>query len=238
MKVIVSLTSWKKRIETSVMTIKSIMNQDYPEYHIELNLDRENFPSGISDLPAELVDMCSDQKLKIYWSDWDMKVWEKSVPTMRRHRGEDYVMIQADDDVIYSRTYISSVVRQLENFPECEYFNTQSSGIAGEYSVFRSSLLNKAEPYLTDNFIREVKVDDCCWLHIFNKFHVSMAPRIQEKLTEDRLLGYSFRREFSDKLPQGISDVSEWNKTIGEYPMKVLQKELERITRQLYGGIR
>jgi hypothetical protein len=111
--------------------------------------------------------------------------------------------------------------------------NTTTVGIAGEYMAYRSSFLHKCAPYLTNDFIAKVRVDDCCWFWFFRKFGVTQAPALPTALCQDRLQGYSYRREFNTSLPNGISSIADWTKNDGEYPMAVLQSELTIIQQHL-----
>lgn len=232
-KIVVGLTTWKKRIKTAYKTIESILNQTRPADCVELNVDYENFPNGIMDIPTEIVALANKfSNFKIYWSYKDYKVWLKSVPSIRRHVGEDYLLFTLDDDCIYNEDYIE---KSLANFDRSkyQYMNTSTQGIAGEYMLYDGNFLDKCRPYLTNDFIEKVKVDDCCMLHFANKFGAKLAPRVPEDICKDQLLGYSYRREFSKELPPGVNDVSHWTKNDGTYPMSILQQELTIITRQL-----
>ena len=66
-KLIVSLTSWKKRIGNANITIESILNQTRKADSVELNLDRENFPNGLSDLPDSITELKKSGKIKVFF---------------------------------------------------------------------------------------------------------------------------------------------------------------------------
>ena len=51
MRVIASMTTWKKRVHQAHITIQSILNQSVVPDIIEINVDYENFPNGMNDLP-------------------------------------------------------------------------------------------------------------------------------------------------------------------------------------------
>jgi hypothetical protein len=230
MKVIVGVTSWKKRISTASLTLKSILEQTVKADSIELNLDYENFPNGRNDLPNDIVAL--EQKydnFHIFFEDKDYRVWLKSVPSVRRHSGEEYVLFTLDDDCTYYPNYIEESLKMLDTHASCDAMNTSSNGIAGEYMVYRSRFLEKCLPYLTNEFISKVRVDDCCWFWFFRKFKVVQAPRVDKDICKDRMQGFSYRRVFNSSLPNNVKSESEWTKMDGEYPMGVLQEEMRII---------
>ena len=63
---IVSLTSWKKRIDIVHNAIESIMNQTVKPDKIVLNLSLDEFPSGNDELPENLTSLI-DNGLEIGW---------------------------------------------------------------------------------------------------------------------------------------------------------------------------
>ena len=231
MKVYAALTSWPKRIVTAYETIESILSQSAHLDGVELNLYSGDFPDGISSLPKDIRDIYADvPNFSIHFHDRDLKVWLKSVPSIRRHRGEEYTLFTLDDDCVYDVDYVLEGLRSLDS-GDFDAINNQSGvckdwiwqGIAGEYMAYRSSFLEKCRPYLTDNFCEKVMVDDCCWFWLFRKFGVRQAPRTRDGLARDRILGYSYRRCFNP------GDASAMTKNNGDYPMERLVKEMEII---------
>ena len=93
MKIYAGFTSWPKRIDTAHETAESILDQSMPVDGVELNLYAGDFPNGYQDLPESLKRLKEENpKFSIYFHGRDLKVWLKSVPTIRRHAGEDYVL--------------------------------------------------------------------------------------------------------------------------------------------------
>lgn len=231
MKVYVGVTSWPKRIATARETIESILSQSAHINAVELNLYEGDFPKGRADLPTSLTRLeAIYNNFHIYFHKRDLKVWLKSVPSIRRHSGEDYTLFTLDDDCIYDREYVLEGLLSLDS-GNYDVINNQSGvckdgvwqGIAGEYMAYRSEFLEKCRPYLTDDFCEKVMVDDCCWFWLFRKFNVRQAPRTRDGLARDRLLGYSYRRCFNP------GDPSKMTKNNGDYPMERLVKEMEII---------
>lgn len=107
--IIVSMTTWNKRINQIEETINSILNQTVKPYKIELNLDYENFPNGYDDIPENIKKMPID--INFYHKDF--KCWLKIIPTIRKHYGEKYVLFTIDDDITYPPTYIEESMNEL-----------------------------------------------------------------------------------------------------------------------------
>ena len=80
-KAIISLTSWKARINTVSKTIFSLLKQ-CPGFHIVLVLSEEEFTNKEKDLPEELLYMENEGFLEFLW-----------VKENEKERGEIYLSI-------------------------------------------------------------------------------------------------------------------------------------------------
>ena len=126
MKVYVALTSWPKRIVTAHETIESMLNQSAHIDGVELNLYSGDFPDGISNLPKNIRDIYVDvPNFSIHFHDHDLKVWLKSVPSIRRHRGEEYTLFTLDDDCVYDVDYVLEGLSSLDS-GDFDAINNQS----------------------------------------------------------------------------------------------------------------
>lgn len=94
-KAIISLTSWKARINTVGKTIYSLI-KNCPGFHIVLNLTTVEFPNKEADLPQDLRIMLDNNYFEILWHKKDYKVFMKTLFTMDKYR--DVPIISADDD--------------------------------------------------------------------------------------------------------------------------------------------
>ena len=102
MKIIVGMTTWTKRINDCRTTIESMLKQTRMPDAIELNLDLENFPRGLADIPDWLKEMeAMNDNLWIYFRQNDIKCYQKFIPTIRRHCGTRYILVTLDDDNDY-----------------------------------------------------------------------------------------------------------------------------------------
>ena len=106
-KIIVSLTSWPKRINNVVIVIESLLNQSIKPDIIQINLSNEEFKNKEYDLPEELIKLIkNNSNIEIEWVDRNDGVFKKIIPTLKKHYGEDYLLLSVDDDYIYRNDYV------------------------------------------------------------------------------------------------------------------------------------
>ena len=101
--VIVSLTSWKKRINTVGKTIKSILDHCNP-YKIVLTLSGEEFPNMANDLPFDLLQYAREGKVEIQWVHGNVRSFKKVLYTLERYK--NFPVVSADDDCLYKEDYV------------------------------------------------------------------------------------------------------------------------------------
>lgn len=100
--VIVSLTSWKERIEFVSKTIFSVAK--YEPYKIVLCLSIDEFPRKEEELPNDLKLLAENQIVEILWIKENVKCFKKILFTMDKYK--DYPIVSADDDCIYTENYV------------------------------------------------------------------------------------------------------------------------------------
>lgn len=101
--VIVSLTSWKKRINTVGKTIESILDHCNP-YKIVLTLSGEEFPNLANDLPFDLLQYARDGEVEIQWVHGNVRSFKKVLYTLERYK--NFPVVSADDDCLYKEDYV------------------------------------------------------------------------------------------------------------------------------------
>lgn len=114
-KVIVSLTSYPKRIHTVYKVIESLWNQKKCADRIILYLSIEEFPQKASDLPKELVEMIEVNGFHIEWVEGNLKSHKKYYDALQQY--ENDIVITVDDDIKYADTLISDLIESYERFP-------------------------------------------------------------------------------------------------------------------------
>lgn len=97
-KAIISLTSWKARINTVSKTLYSLIQQ-CPGFHIVLVLSEEEFPKKEAELPDNLMLFVENDLIEILWVYKNYKSFKKVLFTMDKYR--DVPVISADDDMVY-----------------------------------------------------------------------------------------------------------------------------------------
>ena len=124
--IVVSLTSWTKRIHSVKRVVESIMNNTMQPDKVYLNLSKTEF-AGI-ELPQDLVDYFnSDDRLIINWvSGPNTKAMKKIFPILDYLQDED-IIIDADDDILFPKTLIESRVSDFNRYNRkcCFRFNNK-----------------------------------------------------------------------------------------------------------------
>ena len=133
-RAIISMTSWRARINTCSKTIFSLLQQ-CPGFHIVLVLSEEEFPLMEKELPENLMLFVENELIEILWIYPNWKSFKKVLPTMDKYR--DVPVISADDDCIYTCNYAQELYDKWKNDKNekpiiytidlCRKFNTSFS---------------------------------------------------------------------------------------------------------------
>lgn len=116
MKIVVSMTSYPKRIVNVGKSIYALLNkQTLPPDEIYIWLSTEEFPNKENDLPKDLVLFSEvSNKIKIKWV-------EKNTYVHKRHEIfkiiKDAYVFFMDDDVYYNEDLIKTVVEKAKQYP-------------------------------------------------------------------------------------------------------------------------
>lgn len=102
---VVSLTSWKGRINTVSKTIYSIYEQC--KCHIVLTLSTDEFPGKEKELPEDLMAFVNEGIVELLWVKENEKCFKKILYTMEKYK--DIPVISADDDCIYTENYVKNL---------------------------------------------------------------------------------------------------------------------------------
>ena len=101
-RAIISLTSWKARINTVSKTLYSLLTQ-CPGFHIVLVLSEEEFPKMMDELPENLKLFVDNELIEVLWVYKNYKSLKKIIPTMLKY--PNIPIISADDDCIHKCKY-------------------------------------------------------------------------------------------------------------------------------------
>ena len=114
-RVVVSLTSYPKRINTVYLAIQSILKQTEPPDEIVLWLANSQFPNLEKDLPTSLCQLLSEQ-VKVKWTT-DIKSYKKLIPALTEY--PDDIIITIDDDLIFDEHLIELLLKGYCKYPHC-----------------------------------------------------------------------------------------------------------------------
>lgn len=101
-KGIISLTSWRERINDTAGAVLWNLALMCPEYHIVLVLSEDEFPNKEKDLPKYILQL-EEMRIEILWVKKNYKTLKKVLFTMQKY--PDVPIISADDDRIYFCDY-------------------------------------------------------------------------------------------------------------------------------------
>jgi len=113
-KAIISLTSWKARINTVCKTLFSLIDQ-CPGFHIVLVLSEEEFPKKEDELPENLKIFIDNDLIEVLWVYKNYKSFKKVLFTMDKYR--NVPVISADDGCIYVRNYAEELYQNWLSHP-------------------------------------------------------------------------------------------------------------------------
>ena len=138
-KIIVSLTSWPKRIFNVATVINSLLNQKIKPDLIELNLSILEFPKKEKNLPNDLNLLIKKNKIiEINWIQKNTSVFKKIIPTIQKFYGMNYYLLSVDDDWIYTKRYIETMIYNIEKY-NSDSFCLGKSKVIGNRMIYKST---------------------------------------------------------------------------------------------------
>ena len=114
-QIIVSLTSFPKRIGTVNITIKTLLKQTLPPDKLILWLAEEEFPNKEKDLPEELLEL-KREGLEIGWCE-NIRSYKKLIPALKLY--PDAIIVTADDDLYYHPQWLERLYKTYLDNPKC-----------------------------------------------------------------------------------------------------------------------
>ncbi len=113
-ELIVSMTSYPKRIKKAWVALKSVLSQSEKADRVILWLTKEDFPGGEQDLPEQLLEL-KNLGLTIEWCS-SMGSYQKLIPALQKY--PDAVLVTADDDMFYNSDWLKLLWDQYHKEPE------------------------------------------------------------------------------------------------------------------------
>lgn len=122
-KAVISLTSWKKRIDTVYKTIQNLFDI-CTGFHICLTLSTDEFPNREKELPKSLMKL--SDKFEIIWVKENIRCFKKIILAMAKY--SNLPIISADDDCIYIKNYAEELYQAYLKNNQCIYsYNTDTN---------------------------------------------------------------------------------------------------------------
>lgn len=114
-KIIVSLTSYKPRINDVKYTIYSLLNQSFPPDKLILWLDEDSFPQREENLPQDLLNL-EQFGLTIDWCE-NLRSYKKLIFALEKY--PDDIIVTADDDLFYRPDWLKILYAEHVKYPDC-----------------------------------------------------------------------------------------------------------------------
>ena len=173
-KAIISLTSWKARIDTVGLTIFSLVKQ-CPGFHIVLTLSEDEFPAKEAELPDTIMAFVDNDMIEILWVKRNFKAYKKFLFTAQKYKG--IPIISADDDCLYTCNYAETLYKKwLETkIPVIRYTERNEKITQGPCTLYCLSptLVQKFLNTLTDREIEKSR-DDIVFSFFLERYGVDM----------------------------------------------------------------
>lgn len=168
--VVVTMTSWVKRIGNVKKVVESVMNNTLKPDRLYLNLSKTEF-EGI-DLPEDLVEYFnSDDRLILNWVEGENTKSMKKVFPILEYLDDDDIIINVDDDALLPKFFIESRYNEfkIKNAPITSCNNPRFHIIdksleiwsCGAGSLFQKKMLNEYERFMNDELIHTYHDDKC-----------------------------------------------------------------------------
>ena len=169
--IIVTMTSWTKRIGNVKPVVESVMNNTMKPDRLYLNLSKTEF-DGIK-LPDDLVEYFdSDDRLIINWVDGENTKSMKKVFPILKYLDDDDIIINIDDDALLQKGFIENRYNEFKikkspitscNNPKYHYIDkTLKIWSCGAGSLFQKKMLNGYEKFINNTIIHTYH-DDWCY---------------------------------------------------------------------------
>ena len=108
-RILVTMTSWHKRIGNVETVVKTLLNQTLPADKIILNFCIQDFPNLEEDFPESLRSLIDEhQQIETYWYIENYKAWKKHLHVIEI-AGDDDLIISTDDDHLYPSDFIEKM---------------------------------------------------------------------------------------------------------------------------------
>ena len=169
--IIVTMTSWQKRIGDVIKTIKSCNEQTIIPDMIYLNLSVEEFQGRRNDIPTEITNYeINHNNFKINWVEGkNTKPFKKLFPILKKCKYND-IIITVDDDIILPTDFIESRLADFQQYGKpitsaTSFDKTLACKKINAGSLFTKKMLWNWDKFVNDKVI-ETYNDDRTYLYV------------------------------------------------------------------------
>lgn len=135
--IVVSLTTFPKRISKVWMVADSLFHQKVPPSHIYLYLSEEEFPEGRNQLPNRLL-RYESLGLEIVFRKDNLMPHNKYFYALQEHKDKNVITV--DDDIYYHDDLVQNLVNLHRQFPTCVCANRTHKigiGVQGDFLPYK-----------------------------------------------------------------------------------------------------
>lgn len=140
---IVSITTFPKRINKIWVVIESILRQTLPPQKVVLTLSKLQFPSK-DDLPKQLLKLEEEGVLEIIWTEDDLRSHKKYYYVMQKYLND--LIVTADDDFIYANTMLENLYKFHLQYPKSIITHLALQRQGTNYKEWPNLLFDAVEP--------------------------------------------------------------------------------------------
>lgn len=228
--IVVTMTSYPKRINNCCRVLKTILDQSVKADRIYFNLAEVEFPKKEKDLPADLVKLIKENKsIILKWVKGENTKSMKKVFPILEEPGltDDTIIMHTDDDLLLPKDLIKSRLEDLtRNHFDCPISgfvlkdNRLSGAVVGPTTMYTKAMLKNWQKFLTKDVIHTYHDDRTYkWIFWLNGYEVIScsqycigwdAKRIHiEHIADNNGLtannGYTKAKQFDDLATKIVS---------------------------------
>lgn len=140
---IVSVTTFPKRIDKIWIVIESLLHQTLPPKIVILTLSKLQFPSK-ADLPNQLLKLEEEGAVEIIWTNDDLRSHKKYYYVMQKYPND--LIVTVDDDFIYANTMLENLYKFHLQYPKCIVTHLALQRQGSNYHKWQNLLFNAVTP--------------------------------------------------------------------------------------------
>lgn len=141
-RLIISLTTWHKRISTVHLALQTLINQSKKADMIILCLNKEELDNAQVVIPSELTKLVNSGLVTLLWAE-NLKSYKKLVPTLLQY--PDDIIVTADDDILYPINWLELLYTSYLKYPKAIHCHRAFRFIFNKRFVFPPNRISFSE---------------------------------------------------------------------------------------------